>query len=244
MQKDQLKQRAKCLRNAISSMLKIEISHSQSLELVAREENYPNWDAAVASCKTTNSRVECDEPLHLDVLLRKGHYENLDDLLKEPWFICQLRDMLDLNRNEGGLLLITGITGNGKTTTIKHVVNDIVLRAGKNIKAYHHGIPEFRYPLKTDVRFQQDGEELIDALLTYEDLVVIDDIRTEQDLTSALLLADRGRKAIAVLHAKSPVNRIQTLLEKSHNTIHLFNDLVSQRKIMTVRQSFDLLFLD
>ncbi|HGO6836611.1 TPA: glyoxalase superfamily protein, partial [Pseudomonas aeruginosa] len=48
MMNHELKIRAKRLRLAISELLGLEIKMSQSLELVAREENYPNWDAASA----------------------------------------------------------------------------------------------------------------------------------------------------------------------------------------------------
>ncbi|AYG47907.1 hypothetical protein DV532_26860 (plasmid) [Pseudomonas sp. Leaf58] len=44
-----LKSRAKRLRHAIEKMLGIPVSHSQALELVAKEENYPHWDAACAA---------------------------------------------------------------------------------------------------------------------------------------------------------------------------------------------------
>ncbi|EPH9905180.1 glyoxalase superfamily protein, partial [Pseudomonas aeruginosa] len=52
----ELKIRAKRLRLAISELLGLEIKMSQSLELVAREENYPNWDAASA-CAGRTSRA-------------------------------------------------------------------------------------------------------------------------------------------------------------------------------------------
>ena len=44
-----LKNRAKRLRVAIKDTLDVSITMAQSLELVAIEENYPNWDAATAS---------------------------------------------------------------------------------------------------------------------------------------------------------------------------------------------------
>lgn len=44
----ELKARAKRLRSAIQSTLGMAASNSQALELVALEENYPTWDAAVA----------------------------------------------------------------------------------------------------------------------------------------------------------------------------------------------------
>lgn len=44
-----LKQRAKFLRAALKSELNTDISIAQSLEMVAKEENFPNWDTACAS---------------------------------------------------------------------------------------------------------------------------------------------------------------------------------------------------
>lgn len=43
---NELKNRAKRLRVAIKKTLGVHITLAQSLELVAKEENYPNWDAA------------------------------------------------------------------------------------------------------------------------------------------------------------------------------------------------------
>lgn len=44
----ELKTRAKRLRAAIAETLDLKIKIAQSLELVAKEENYPSWDAACA----------------------------------------------------------------------------------------------------------------------------------------------------------------------------------------------------
>jgi hypothetical protein len=49
----ELKARAKRLRVAINDMIGKSVTSSQSLELVAKEENYPNWDAASASYGNT-----------------------------------------------------------------------------------------------------------------------------------------------------------------------------------------------
>lgn len=43
-----LKTRAKNLRRALESMA-LSVTHSQALELVAKEENFPDWNAASAS---------------------------------------------------------------------------------------------------------------------------------------------------------------------------------------------------
>jgi hypothetical protein len=46
-----LKAEARHLRTAIGEMFNIAPTHSQSLELIAKAKNYPNWDAASGSCR-------------------------------------------------------------------------------------------------------------------------------------------------------------------------------------------------
>ena len=43
------KERVKRLRSAVSSVLNVECTQSQAYEIMAKEENYPNWDALSAS---------------------------------------------------------------------------------------------------------------------------------------------------------------------------------------------------
>jgi hypothetical protein len=51
------KERVKRLRNAVTSVLNIECSQSQAYELLAKEENYPNWDALSG---TLNKKIEVE----------------------------------------------------------------------------------------------------------------------------------------------------------------------------------------
>jgi nucleoside-triphosphatase THEP1 len=54
--KSDIKIRAKRLATAITDMFGVKVSHSNALELVAKEENYPNWDAASANFDKTLSK--------------------------------------------------------------------------------------------------------------------------------------------------------------------------------------------
>lgn len=50
------KERVKLLRKAVSTVLNVECSQSQAYEIIAKEENYPNWDTLSGIIK--NNTVE------------------------------------------------------------------------------------------------------------------------------------------------------------------------------------------
>lgn len=60
-----LKSRAKRLRSAIQQVLGVKATTSQALELVAKEENYSNWDAACACSRTQPQKYEKHQLLRL-----------------------------------------------------------------------------------------------------------------------------------------------------------------------------------
>lgn len=49
---NEYKERVKRLRKAVSSVLNVECTQSQAYELIAKEDNYPNWDA-LSGCINT-----------------------------------------------------------------------------------------------------------------------------------------------------------------------------------------------
>lgn len=53
------KERVKRLRKAVTSVLNFECTQSQAYELLAKEENYPNWDALSG---TINKKAELENP--------------------------------------------------------------------------------------------------------------------------------------------------------------------------------------
>lgn len=56
--RNEYKVRAKRLQSAIKSTFGVNCTSSQALELVAKEENYPSWDALSAISKEPNQKVE------------------------------------------------------------------------------------------------------------------------------------------------------------------------------------------
>ncbi len=57
MSTNNYKERVKRLKNAISSVLKVDCTQSQAYEIMAKEDNYPNWDALSGTIKKKYSRI-------------------------------------------------------------------------------------------------------------------------------------------------------------------------------------------
>lgn len=55
------KERAKRLRNALSLVLNINCTQSQAYELLAKEENYPNWDSLSGTIKKNENVIDKDD---------------------------------------------------------------------------------------------------------------------------------------------------------------------------------------
>lgn len=92
----ELKARAKRLKTAIQDVLGVAVSTSQSLELVAKEENYPNWDAASGcSLKPVGASV-VNNTLHFDPPIAAA--------------------IIAAANPTGGLILVAGLTAVGTTT--------------------------------------------------------------------------------------------------------------------------------
>lgn len=98
-----LKVRAKRLRAAIKSVLRANVSHAQSLELVAQEENYPTWDAACACIK---------------IIKPEGNDFRWD-------FVSA-----DQVKIENSCILIGGKVGTGKSTLAHNIANRIAEKYG------------------------------------------------------------------------------------------------------------------
>ncbi|HFH4587054.1 TPA: glyoxalase superfamily protein [Pseudomonas aeruginosa] len=100
----ELKIRAKRLRRAVSVVLGQDIKTSQSLELVAREENYPNWDAACA-CAGESARSAVDMII---TDTRESHW-SIEGLVKEHSQVLDLLQQITDPGSPKGALVVVGV---------------------------------------------------------------------------------------------------------------------------------------
>jgi twitching motility protein PilT len=128
-----------------------------------------------------------------------------------------------------GLVIVTGITGSGKTTTLAMIVNLINLSGGYRIITVEEPI-EYRFPkaansmvtqreVGTDVLSFSDG--LRSGLRQDPDIILVGEIRDRETAQMALSAAETGHLVFATLHtrdAKGAISRYADLFPQDFQT--------------------------
>lgn len=120
-----------------------------------------------------------------------------------------------------GLVLVTGKTNSGKTTTLNALINDINENQNKKILTLESPI-EYKHHCKKSVIVQKEvgvGQDV----LTYQDgvknclredcdILVIGEIRDRETMDAAIETAESGHLVIGTLHTKSCAETIDRMI--------------------------------
>lgn len=151
---------------------------------------------------------------------------------------------------ERGLVLVTGVTGSGKSTTLASLINEINLTKKKHIITIEDPI-EFVHKDRGCIVNQRSvgqdtlsfGSALRAALREDPDIILVGEMRDQETINLALHAADTGHLVFSTLHtidAKETINRIIAQFPtQEQNRIRLslsgvIQGIVSQRLIPTV----------
>jgi twitching motility protein PilT len=124
----------------------------------------------------------------------------------------------DLAEEERGIILLTGTTGSGKSTTLAAIIDQINAACAKHIVTIEDPI-EFLHPDKQSVINQREvGQDttsfkraLRRVLRQDPDVILIGEMRDEETVHTALSAAETGHLVLSTLHtidAPETVNRI------------------------------------
>ena len=124
----------------------------------------------------------------------------------------------ELTRLPSGLILVTGPTGMGKTTTLNFMVNAINQQRRAKIITIEDPV-EFEHENLRSIIIQQ---ELLGDVRSYQsalrhvlrqdpDVIVIGEMRDLETIETALIAAETGHLVIATLHTPSSVQTIQRI---------------------------------
>lgn len=119
-----------------------------------------------------------------------------------------------------GLVLVTGPTGSGKSTTLAALINQINLAEAVNIITLEDPI-EFLFPKgEALVRQRQLGEDMITfgeglkhLLRQDPDVVMIGEMRDLETISTTLTLAETGHLVFATLHTYSAATTIERIID-------------------------------
>ena len=126
----------------------------------------------------------------------------------------------ELSKKPRGLILVTGPTGSGKSTTLASIIDKINTERHEHIITIEDPI-EYLHPHKTCVVNQREigaDTESFKVALKYilrqdPDVVLLGELRDLETIEAALVIAETGHICFATLHTNSCVQTINRILD-------------------------------
>jgi twitching motility protein PilT len=166
------------------------------------------------------------------------------DELKLPQIVHSFAEM------ERGLVLVTGVTGSGKSTTLAALINEINWKRRKHIITIEDPIEFVHKDRKCIINQRSVGQDtysfanaLRAALREDPDIILVGEMRDMETIEIALHAADTGHLVFSTLHtldAKETINRVISVFPTNEqNRIRMtlssvLKGVISQRLIPTI----------
>jgi twitching motility protein PilT len=159
---------------------------------------------------------------------RANYYKTMDDIACAfriiPTIIPSLDDLnakkifKEIIKREKGLILVTGPTGSGKSTTLAAMLNEVNMNEARHIITVEDPV-EFVHTNKKSLFSQRNvgsDTKSFSAALKYAlrqdpDVILIGEMRDRETISAALTAAETGHLVFGTLHtnsAPSTINRI------------------------------------
>jgi twitching motility protein PilT len=128
--------------------------------------------------------------------------------------------LIDLAKEPRGLVLVTGPTGSGKSTTLATMIDSINSTRSDHIITIEDPI-EFLHVHKTSVINQREvgsdakgfAEALRGALRQDPDVILVGEMRDLETISTALTAAETGHLVLATLHTQSAPSTIDRIID-------------------------------
>ncbi len=131
----------------------------------------------------------------------------------------EVAKVLSLKYQKSGLVLITGITGSGKSTTLDSIIDANNRTMESHIVIIADPIEYVHKPSKSIVKHREIGRDVhsfkegtIQALRQDPDIIMIGEMRDAETILTVLEVVDSGHKVFSTLHTSSAVESIDRIL--------------------------------
>ncbi len=121
---------------------------------------------------------------------------------------------------EKGIILVTGPTGSGKSTTLASMVNHINENMGKHILTVEDPVEFFHTSKKSLVNHRELGADthsfaraLKSALREDPDVILVGEMRDHETISLALTAAETGHLVFGTLHSSSAAKTIDRIID-------------------------------
>lgn len=187
---------------------------------------------------TDKQKKEFEEEHELDIAVkipnvgrfRANFYRTLGDMAAAfriiPTVIPNLDDInapaifRELIKREKGLILVTGPTGSGKSTTLAAMINEINQTAQKHILTIEDPVEFVHLNNRSLFSHREIGPDttsfsraLKSALREDPDIILIGEMRDRETIEAALTAAETGHLVFGTLHTKSAPQTINRIID-------------------------------
>ncbi|GCL37813.1 twitching motility protein [Sphaerospermopsis reniformis] len=177
------------------------------------------------------------EKICLRILDNSSTQLGLDKLITDPETLHIVQDMVS---KPFGLILVTGPTGSGKTTTLAAMIDLINRTRAEHILTVQDPV-EFVYePIKSLVHQRQLGEDtksfanaLKAALREDPDIILVGEMRDLETISLAISAAETGHLVFGTLHTSSAAQTVDRIIDvfpserQTQVRVQLSNSLVA-----------------
>ncbi len=128
-------------------------------------------------------------------------------------------DLAQLTTRSHGLIVVTGATGSGKSSTIAALIEEINRARPCHVVTLEQPIEHAFRPRRAFIRQREVGRDtpsfqqgLVDALREDPDVLVVGEVREAETIRLALLAAETGHLVITTLHAGTPAEALSRII--------------------------------
>ena len=148
----------------------------------------------------------------LAVRLLPGATPTLDGLNLHP-------DLVELAVQRHGLILVSGPTGSGKSSTLAALLQEINLHQRRHVVTIEEPIEYRLRPAKAFIRQREVGRDtpsfeqaLVDALRQDPDVIMVGELREPEVMRLTLNAAETGHLVLATVHSATAAEALQRLV--------------------------------
>ncbi len=140
-----------------------------------------------------------------------------------------------------GMVLLTGITGSGKSTTLAAMINHLNNLEARRVITMEDPIEDMYAPAKCIISQREVGDDIPDfatglrqALRMDPDVILIGEMRDLETIRVAIKAAETGHLLLSTLHTTGAVHTIQRIIGHYPDTEH---DLVREQLSLNLKAS-------
>lgn len=182
---------------------------------IACGKNVNSFDAAVTVC---NIRMRVN--LYQSIAGRKLALRILSDKIPRFEDLNLAPSVQKIVSLKQGLVLITGVTGSGKTTTLASLIDIINETRSDHIITIEQPV-EYVFPEKNCIISQREvgkhtpsfTQATIDAMREDPDIVMLGEMRDLPTMQNAITLAETGHLVIGTLHCRNAVEAVDRIVD-------------------------------